>query len=136
MKHPCIKTTGPLVIENSGRIDPSGSVKGYVHNFPMAYVYLSKEDDVVTIVKVKSCMLPLKAWLPFLKFVVYFRGKGYGTKLLVHTIDYCKSQGVKKIQGTAHGDLDRLIPFYKKHGFVVDENNNIELNLENTEKEN
>ena len=58
-----------------------------------------------------------------------YRQQGYGSKLLVKTIQFCKENGIKALKGEAKGDLSYLIPWYKKYGFTVDDSNKIYLQL-------
>ena len=53
--------------------------------------------------------------------------QGVGSALIMRFEDICRENGVKEIHGNlAKGDLDhkdRLIHFYKKHGYSIVEEN-------------
>lgn len=59
-------------------------------------------------------MLPLKL------FTKDFRGKGIGSLFLNAVCDHLRTSGIKSIEGTMSGNIDRLTPWYRKAGFVVD----------------
>lgn len=59
-----------------------------------------------------------------------FKNKGYGTKLLIHVIDYLKKKKKRnkknkyeKIWGkfcpTEEGNAEKLVKWYEKNGFVI-----------------
>lgn len=49
------------------------------------------------------------------------QGKGVGTQLLQHVIQYCREAGIKQLSiGTADTSLDQII-FYQKLGFKVND---------------
>ena len=59
-----------------------------------------------------------------------FQGRGLGSQLLKLVIDEVHLHGVRKIEGTMEGDIDRLTPWYKSFGFTIDEHNHrISLDL-------
>lgn len=60
-----------------------------------------------------------------------FRNQGIGTQLLNYVLHYCQAQGITRIEGVAKGDLEKLIPWYKKHGFTISTDNRIyrEINI-------
>lgn len=54
------------------------------------------------------------------------QGKNIGQKLMVHTIDYAKKQGWKKLIIYSNRKLENAIHIYKKYGFreiPIEENN-------------
>lgn len=51
-----------------------------------------------------------------------YRGRGLGSVLLKAVTEYLASTEVRKIHGAMVGDLPRLIRWYRREGFVVDEN--------------
>ncbi len=68
-------------------------------------------------------------FLPFIKWTKSFRGKGYGTALLTHAIQHCKTLGISEIIGEMHGDEQKLTVWYQRFGFVVSEDKSISLRL-------
>lgn len=67
-----------------------------------------------------------------------YRNKGYGSIVLEQIIQYAKQQEVKYVSGylsfvdtsEQYGNRrDMLHHFYKKHGFIIDENDNLMLSL-------
>jgi len=66
-----------------------------------------------------------KTVLKLFKTYQNFRNQGIGTQLLKYIFSYCKSQGITMIEGVAKGDLEKLIPWYKKHGFTIGIENQI-----------
>ncbi len=65
--------------------------------------------------------------LPWWKKRFNYQGLGYGTALLLGVLEYCRNHGIMEVTGKAVGDLTRLIPWYRKHGFEVDDLNNIRI---------
>ena len=68
-------------------------------------------------------------FLPKLRIGTNYRNKGIGSALLRQVIRFCKENDISTIKGEAKGDLDILIPWYKKHGFDIAENNKITMEL-------
>jgi GNAT superfamily N-acetyltransferase len=66
------------------------------------------------------------SWLPYFNRRICHRNKGYGTQLLACVIDFCAKHDVKRVYGKAVGNMEVLIPWYKKHGFSIDKDNHIE----------
>ncbi len=64
---------------------------------------------------------PLAQWLALSWFNRNYRGRGLGSVLLRAVAEYLASIEVRKIHGTMVGDLPRLIRWYRREGFVVDE---------------
>jgi len=102
------------------------------HNgFPVGYARLIREENVVTIAdmfiydRVKQ---PVK-FLPWFKIYRNYRNRGHGSQLLNNVINYCMKQGILEIIGVAKGELAALKPWYMRHGFNVNENNEIYLKL-------
>lgn len=48
------------------------------------------------------------------------RGQGIGGKMLDHAVTVAAEDGYRTFTGFAEGDLERLVPFYRKHGMTVD----------------
>ncbi|MFL2844950.1 MAG: GNAT family N-acetyltransferase [Candidatus Puniceispirillaceae bacterium] len=48
----------------------------------------------------------------------YFRGKGYGSKMIAWAITKCRDRGCKVVQLTSDKKRENAIQFYEKHGFV------------------
>ena len=49
------------------------------------------------------------------------RGQGHGGRLLRHAIDYAREKGFLRITLITHREDERLLEFYRKHGFVASE---------------
>ena len=47
-------------------------------------------------------------------------GKGIAKKLILHAIEYCKSNSIKKIELTVRTDNERALKLYKNIGFVIE----------------
>jgi ribosomal protein S18 acetylase RimI-like enzyme len=56
-----------------------------------------------------------------------YRQQGVGTTLLQEVIRYCRACNIKRVTGEIKGDAGTLGPWYRKNGFKVSQNNNIEL---------
>lgn len=54
-------------------------------------------------------------------FAKNFRGKGIGSLFLNAVCDHLRCSGIKRIEGTMSGDIDRLARWYGKAGFEVDQ---------------
>jgi GNAT superfamily N-acetyltransferase len=115
-----IKTAYPEVFETTGRIQMSQNGR------PVGYVNLIREGRVVTLcdIKIYNHSRSIFRFFPWIKIGKNYRGLGHGSALLVKTIEFCKKHEVEEIKGEAMGDLAVLVPWYKKHGFTVDKNNN------------
>lgn len=99
--------------------------------WPVGYVKLIRRNNAVTIADIyiydhSRCIFQ---FLPWFKVGTNFRRRGLGSKLLVNVIEFCRNNGVQEIEGTAIGDINFLIPWYRKHGFSIDAKNKIVLKL-------
>jgi GNAT superfamily N-acetyltransferase len=58
-------------------------------------------------------------WPPDYYRGVDYRGIGVGTRLLETVIVICEEQGVIRLMGEMHGEIERLTTWYQRHGFEV-----------------
>jgi GNAT superfamily N-acetyltransferase len=49
------------------------------------------------------------------------RGQGHGGRLLKHAIDFARDKGFLRITLLTHRDDERVVEFYRRHGFVASE---------------
>ena len=49
------------------------------------------------------------------------RGQGHGGRLLKHAIDFARDKGFFRITLLTHRDDERVVEFYRRHGFVASE---------------
>jgi ribosomal protein S18 acetylase RimI-like enzyme len=64
----------------------------------------------------------------------HFIGRGIGSELLHHTLDFCAKRGVSRIWLSVNHENARAIRFYEKHQFR--RNGSIYFHLENEQHEN
>jgi len=119
-----IEISYPEMFEEGGRIRMSQ--KG----FPIGYALLTRKENIAILCDIFIYNDSPRRFRFFSWFKIRknYRGLGYGSDLLVKTIEFCKRYGVDEIKGEAKGDLAILVPWYKKHGFTVI-HNKIYLNL-------
>jgi GNAT superfamily N-acetyltransferase len=120
-----------IEIEFPEKLEDVGKIQMSRNEWAVGYVKLIRNNNTVTLADIYICDRSTRVFqfLFNLKREKNFRRRGFGSALLAKTIEFCKKQGFEEIKGTAKGDLDILIPWYKKHGFVIDENNRIYLKL-------
>ena len=58
-----------------------------------------------------------------------YQNLGVGSALLTEVLNFCHSQHVSCLYGEAKGDSELLAHWYRRHGFIVDEADNIQLDL-------
>jgi GNAT superfamily N-acetyltransferase len=49
------------------------------------------------------------------------RGQGHGGRLLQHAVDFAREKGFLRITLLTHRDDQRVVEFYRRHGFVASE---------------
>lgn len=49
------------------------------------------------------------------------RGQGHGGRLLNHAVDFAREKGFVRITLLTHRDDERVVAFYRRHGFVASE---------------
>lgn len=49
------------------------------------------------------------------------RGQGHGSRLLQHAIDFARGKGFMRLTLLTHRDDQRVVEFYRRHGFVASE---------------
>lgn len=49
------------------------------------------------------------------------RGQGHGGRLLRHAVDFARGKGFLRITLLTHRDDERVLAFYRRHGFVASE---------------
>lgn len=59
-----------------------------------------------------------------------YQNLGVGSALLTEVLNFCYSQQVRSLYGEAKGDSELLAHWYRRHGFVVDDADNIALDLQ------
>lgn len=98
---------------------------------PVGHCNLLKQEDAVKLadIIIYCQQKPIVSFLPFIKIGANYRKRGLGTLLLEKAIELCLEMKVSKIVGQAHGELKILIPWYRKHNFVVDVDNNLMLDI-------
>jgi len=98
---------------------------------PVGHCNLLKQEDTVKLadIIIYCQQRPIVCFLPFITRGSNYRKRGFGTLLLGKAIELCLEMKVSKIVGQAHGELEILIPWYRKHNFVVDVDNNLMLDL-------
>jgi ribosomal protein S18 acetylase RimI-like enzyme len=60
-----------------------------------------------------------------------YQNLGIGSALLEEVLSFCHFQHVRFLYGEAKGDSELLAHWYRRHGFVVDADDNIALDLTN-----
>jgi GNAT superfamily N-acetyltransferase len=79
------------------------------------------EDKVVGMMSLLFTISTAKGgtacWLEDMVIRPEHRGKGLGTKLLEHAVNYAKSQGFTRITLLTDRASDKSIHFYERHGF-------------------
>jgi ribosomal protein S18 acetylase RimI-like enzyme len=60
-----------------------------------------------------------------------YQNLGIGSALLEAVLSFCHFQHVRFLYGKAKGDSELLAHWYRRHGFVVDADDNIALDLTN-----
>ncbi len=59
-----------------------------------------------------------------------YRNMGVGTALLDEVLEFCRSHRISRLYGEAKGETEFLKKWYRRHGFSVDEVDNIEICFE------
>jgi GNAT superfamily N-acetyltransferase len=49
------------------------------------------------------------------------RGQGHGGRLLNHAVEFAREKGFVRITLLTHRDDERVVAFYRRHGFVASE---------------
>ena len=80
------------------------------------------------------CTYPIptgtKAWIEDVVVDECFRGKSYGKALMLHAIEFARSQGAKAVELTSRPSRIAANRLYKELGFVIRETNLYKLSLE------
>ena len=101
----------------------------FINGKKAGHLHICRSEDVAEIADIvvseyKTYRFNL---LPVFKKTVSFRNQGVGTALLKEAIELCRKSHIKVIKGNIVGDTDRLIKWYRKNNFEV--NDNLEINL-------
>ena len=106
-------------------------VRGFVDNVCIGTAKLTRDGAVAKLADIEIVDIEFRIFqfIPFVKRRLNYKGKGYGSQLLEATIRYCASQKIELIEGNVVGDMFFLIPWYKRHGFQVSEDNKITMRL-------
>ena len=97
-----------------------------LNRLPVGYAKLSLRANIANLEDIHiSSNAPnssalLRLFFPKL-FTRNFRGKGIGSLFLNAVCDHLRCSGIKRIEGTMSGDIDRLARWYGKAGFEVDQ---------------
>ena len=96
-------------------------------NDQLGYAILTRKGDVAE--RADLCIYdrsrPITKFLPCLRVGKNHRGRGHGSLLLEEVLAFCERNGITEIQGKASGNLDVLVPWYKRHGFTVGDDNSL-----------
>ena len=107
------------------------TLNAYAGGFKVGKIHLIIEGERAKLADIyifnTKRMVP--SWIPIFTIRMNFRNKGYGSALLQAAISYCKEVGVGAIYGEAVGELQKLLPWYERHGFSVTDKNNIFLKI-------
>ena len=87
-----------------------------------SFVATSEDDVVIAFIflNVSSWSEGLQAVLEEIAVNPYFQGTGIGKELISYAHNYLSSLGAKSVMLWAKND-DRLLNFYKKHGYFLAE---------------
>jgi GNAT superfamily N-acetyltransferase len=78
---------------------------------------------------------PILRIFPYIKIGKNHRNHGIGSALLKYVINYCKEQNIYEIVGQVQGELAILIPWYEKHGFIIEKDDTIYMNIKDAPSE-
>jgi GNAT superfamily N-acetyltransferase len=122
-----------LTFETYGDVESMVSIKLILKKQRIVYACISFNGCAATLIDIVIVKrtVPYFFWFPYIKKSQNYRGKGYGTALLNEVIAYCRSNGIKSIQGKAMGEHPKtdLLGWYKSKGFEVTNGNNIYIEL-------
>ena len=120
-----------IAIKCSEEFEQYAFIKMTVQDWPVGYVNLIRSNNVATIADIfiydKSAHP--NRFLRWFKITKNYRGNGYGSNLLTFVINFCIKHDINELKGIANGELDLLKPWYKKHGFTINDANEIYLEL-------
>ena len=97
----------------------------------LGYCNLLRNGATVIIadIKIYDHSRPILRIFPYIKIGNNYRNHGIGSALLKYVINYCKEQNIVEIVGKAQGEFPILIPWYEKHGFIIEKDVTLYMNL-------
>jgi GNAT superfamily N-acetyltransferase len=112
--------------------DQIAAVSAFVDDTFVGMAKLSRDGDVATLadIVIEDRDLPIFPFWHWPKKRYNHRGKGYGTKLLIASINFCRLHKISELKGEVAGDLEQLLPWYGRHGFEVYDDIKIRLQID------
>ena len=104
-----------------------GAVRAFLGKNQIGIAKLTRNGTIAKLADIQITDIEIYwfALVPFIKKRLSYKGKGYGSQLLNAVVEYCTSQKIERLEGDVVGNLDFLIPWYKRHGFRVEGGNKI-----------
>ena len=111
----------------SGTIVPAKEYFRTILESASSHLYALKLEnkEIAGILTLCICRIPtgIKAWIEDVVVNQAQRGKGYGKALLLHAMEFARSEGAKAVELTSRPSRIEANHLYQKLGFVVRETN-------------